>query len=46
MNYTPIGFDSAILEQGVGASFIEAILTIAMVGFLIWALRLAFEEVK
>ena len=42
----PIGFDYAILKQSAGASFIEAVLIIAMVVFLIWAFKIAMEDVK
>ena len=45
MNYTPIGFDYAILEQSAGSSFIEAVLIIAMIVFLIWAFKLALEDI-
>ena len=46
MDIVPRQFDYAILEQSAGASAIEAVLIVAMILFLIWAVKLAFEEVK
>ena len=44
-NFRPREFDYSILEQSGVASGIEAVLIVAMVVFLIWACKLAFEEV-
>lgn len=45
MNYSQVGFDYSILEQAAGASFIEALMIICMVAFLIWNIVLSYEDV-
>lgn len=40
----PIEFDYSVITQGAGAGIMEAVMVVAVLGFIVWAVVLALKD--